>query len=76
MINVYELRFHTRTRRWRVYRDSEMLYPLHCGDGILIQIGQKFLPTHVELDTEWYVRFGETKFWLHRKTRYLIQPIF
>jgi hypothetical protein len=69
---MYELRFHQETRRWRVYEGMRLLYPLHCGDLIMFELGNVFCPANVELDTEWYVAFGGMKFWLHTKTKYRV----
>jgi hypothetical protein len=69
------LRFHKETERWRAYDGGKLLYPLHCGDAMLFQVGETFIPTNIELDTEWVVRFGETKFWLHRKTEYRVMML-
>lgn len=73
---VYELRFHKETECWRVYSGVELLYPLHCGDAMLFQVGEYLIPSNLELDTDWYVKFGEARFWLHRKATYCVQPIF
>lgn len=69
---MYELRFHQETRRWRVYDGMRLLYPLHCGDPIMFELGSLFFPANLELDTEWYVTFGGVKFWLHTKTKYRV----
>lgn len=69
---MYELRFHNETRRWRVYDRARLMYPLHCGDPILLELGGAFHPANIELDTEWYVALGGTKFWLHTKTKYSV----
>ncbi|MEB3104056.1 DUF5348 domain-containing protein [Ferviditalea candida] len=69
---MYELRFHGETRRWRVYDGAKVLYPLHCGDPLLFELGGVFYPASLELDTEWYVAFGGTKFWLHTKIKYRV----
>ena len=53
-----------------MYEAGRLLYPLHCGDPIMFELGSVFLPTNVELDTEWYVTFGGVKFWLHTKAKY------
>ncbi len=74
-MNMHELRFHEETRRWRVYNGRKQLYPLHCGDAMLFQVGETFIPTNVELDTEWYVKFGDTRFWLHRKAAYKVMML-
>ncbi len=76
MMEAYEMRFHKGTRRWRVYSGTELLYPLHCGDAMMFQVGKFFIPSNLEVDSEWYVKFGDTKFWLHRKATYRVQPIF
>lgn len=73
---MVELRFHVATRRWRAYEGSRLVCPLHCGDPVLIQVGDGFYPTILELDTEWYVMFKETKFWLHRKAKYKAWVLF
>lgn len=75
-MSMHELRFHRETRRWRAYEGTRLTCPLHCGDPILIQIGDAFFPAHMELDAEWYVKFGETKFWLHRKSKYRAMLLF
>ncbi|GIO32843.1 hypothetical protein J2TS6_39840 [Paenibacillus albilobatus] len=36
------------------------------------ELGGVFHPTIIELDTEWYIAFSETKFWLHTKTKYKV----
>jgi hypothetical protein len=76
MANMYEIRFHENTQRWSVFKGGEMLYPLRCGDAIIIQVGKHFLPSNVELDTEWFVKFGDSKFWLHRHASYRVRPLF
>lgn len=69
---MFELRFHRATRRWRVYDGMTLLYPLHCGDPVLFELGDVYYPANLELDTEWYVKFGKTRFWLHTKTIYRV----
>lgn len=69
---MQELKFHTLTDRWRVYEGTSLICPIHCGETVLIQIGNAYLPSSIELDTEWYVRFGDSKYWLHRKTIYKV----
>lgn len=73
---MHEIRFHGDTQRWNVYDGEKMLYPLHCGDAMLFQVEKDFLPSNLELDTEWYVKFGDAKFWLHRKAKYRVRLIF
>ncbi|WP_409348262.1 DUF5348 domain-containing protein [Paenibacillus gyeongsangnamensis] len=70
------MKFHKETRRWRLYEGTRLLYPLHCGDPILIEVDDAFCRVSLELDTEWYVKLGETKFWLHRKTVYNVRSLF
>jgi hypothetical protein len=54
-------------------RESQIhFYPLHCGDPLFFELGGVFYPANLELDTEWYVAFGGTKFWLHIKTKYQV----
>ncbi|MDQ0114115.1 DUF5348 domain-containing protein [Paenibacillus harenae] len=72
----HELRFHTETRCWRVYSGTKLLYSLNCGDAMLFRVGESLIPSNLEIDTEWYVKFGDTKFWLHRKAKYRVQPMF
>ncbi len=69
---MYELRYHEPTRRWRVYEGELFLYPLHCGDPLMFELGGGYYPANLELDKEWYVAFGTTKFWLHTKTTYQV----
>lgn len=69
---MYELRFHRESRRWRVYDGLKLMYPLHCGDPLLFELGGSFHPGNIELDTEWYVTFSGTKFWLHTKVKYRV----
>lgn len=73
---MHEIRFHEDTERWSVYDGEEMLYSLRCGDAMLFQVGKNYLPSNLELDTEWFVRFGDSKFWLHRNTKYRVRPLF
>ncbi|WP_127589161.1 DUF5348 domain-containing protein [Paenibacillus koleovorans] len=75
-MEAYELRFHGESECWRVYSGTGLLYSLHCGDAMLFQVGEYFLPSNLELDTEWYVKFGEARFWLHRQATYRVKPIF
>lgn len=75
-MKTYELRFHAEANCWKVHDDNKLLYSLHCGDALLFQVGDTLLPSNLELDTEWYVKFGEAKFWLHRKAKYRVFPYF
>jgi len=50
-MEAYELRFHRESECWRVYSGTELLYPLHCGDAMLFQVGDYFIPSNLELDT-------------------------
>ncbi|MBN2981098.1 DUF5348 domain-containing protein [Cohnella algarum] len=54
-----EIRFHGDTERWNVYDGEELLCSLRCGDAVMIQVGKHFLPSNLELDTDWYVKFGK-----------------
>ena len=57
-------------------RGRRLLYPLHCGDPILIEVDGTFCHVSLELDTEWYVKLGDVKFWLHRKMVYKVRALF
>lgn len=70
------MRFDRETERWRLYEGKRMLYPLHCGDPLLLQIDDEWFRVNLELDTEWYVKLGITKFWLHHNTEYTVKPRF
>ena len=76
MTKINEIRFQADTQRWNVYDEEEMLYPLRCGDAMLIQVGKHFLPSNLELDVDWFVKFGDSKFWLHRHAKYRVRPLF
>lgn len=75
-MSAYELRFHTEAGCWRMYCDNELLYPLNCGDPMLFQVMDSWILSNLELDSEWYVKLGDAKFWLHQKTIYRVQPYF
>ncbi|MNP81916.1 hypothetical protein D3C76_1804030 [compost metagenome] len=47
---MYEIRFHGKTRRWRVYDGAKVMYPLHCGDALLFELGGVFHPTNIEFE--------------------------
>lgn len=70
------MRFDTETERWRLYEGKRMLYPLHCGDPLFLQIEEEWFRVNLELDREWYVKLGIAKFWLHHKTEYTVKPRF
>jgi hypothetical protein len=73
---MQKLNFHTKTRRWRAYEGTRLICPIHCGDPALIEIGDAFFTAHMELDKKWYVKFGEARFWLHRKAKYRAMLLF
>jgi len=70
------MKFHQATRRWRLYEGKRLLYPMHCGDPVFIEVDGTMIRVSLELDTEWYVKLGETKFWLHRKTEYNVRSLY
>lgn len=70
------MRFDAETERWRLYEGKRMLYPLHCGDPLLLRINDEWIEVGLELDTQWYVKLGNVKFWLHHKTEYTVKPLF
>lgn len=76
MTKMHEIRFHGDTERWNVYDGEELLCSLRCGDAVMIQVGKHFLPSNLELDTDWFVKFGDSKFWLHRRAKYRVRPLF
>lgn len=70
------MRWDAEDDSWYIEGRSGTRYPLHCGDAFLLQMGKTFMEASLELDSEWYVKMGNVKFWLHRKQTYTIQPIF
>lgn len=76
MTKLHELRFHEDTERWNVYDGEKLLHTLRCGDAVMIQVGKHFLLSNVELDTDWFVKFGDSKYWLHRCAEYRVRPLF
>lgn len=76
MTKMHEMRFHEDIERWNVYDGEELLRSLRCGDAVMIQVGKHFLLSNLELDTDWFVKFGDSKFWLHRRAMYRVRPLF
>lgn len=70
------IRYDKETECWQLYEEKRMLYPLHCGDPLLLRIGDEWIEVGLELDTQWYVKLGNAKFWLHHKTEYTVKPLF
>jgi hypothetical protein len=49
------------------------VYPMHCGDWMNMRIDDKGIPCRLELDRDWYVVFGQTRFYLRKKDTYLVE---
>lgn len=73
---MYELRYKPSTKRWHAYRDGHYICPLHCGDPLMIEVADRHFPCNIEMDTQWYVRIGKTKFRLHPQAKYRVILLF
>ena len=47
-------------------------YALHCGDMLTIQILDQHYPCRIELDSDWYIIIGKTRFRLYQKEIYRV----
>lgn len=55
---------------WDVYnRPVEVL----CGECFEVKISDHFMPCRFELDQEWVLHFGNTRFYLHPDVSYWIR---
>jgi len=61
------------TDRWLMKRETET-FPMHCGEPLSVWIDGEYVEGRLELDRDWYVVFSDTRFTLHKQTRYYVLP--
>lgn len=57
---------------WMVHMEGKV-FPMHCGEWMNMRIGDKGLPCRLELDRDWYVILGQTRFYLRKTDTYLVE---
>ena len=70
---MYELKYEQTTDRWHaIPKGGGRDYALHCGDMLTIQIEDQHYLCRLELDSDWYVIIGKTRFRLYWKEIYQV----
>jgi hypothetical protein len=67
------LLFDADTERWEVWNVYNEPEAVHCGESFEKKVGNEFLPCRVEMDSDWYVIFRNTSFYLHPRISYWIR---
>lgn len=57
--------------RWMV-EGVRSAHELHCGQSFDLVIGERYVPTRLELDRNWYVIMEGVRFYLRTKDTYQI----
>jgi hypothetical protein len=67
-----ELTYCKDTACWMVHMEGQMV-PMHCGEWMNMRIGERGIPCRLELDRDWYVILSQTRFYLRKKDKYLVE---
>lgn len=67
------LLFDPPTERWEIWGTYDEPEAVHCGESFEMKVAGEFLPCRVEMDSDWYVIFRNTSFYLHPKVSYWIR---
>lgn len=57
---------------WMVHMEGKVS-PMYCGEWMNMRIGDKGIPCRLEMDRDWYVILGQTRFDLRKKDTYLVE---
>lgn len=47
---------------------------MHCGEVVRILVNGVYIDGRLELDTDWFIVFSDTRFTLHQRTVYSVLP--
>lgn len=57
---------------WMVHMEGQR-FPMHCGEWMNMRIEERGIPCRLEMDRDWYVILGQTRFYLRKKDTYLVE---
>jgi hypothetical protein len=66
-----KMTYSPKSERWGVHMDG-WFAGYHCGESLVIRIGDKGVECRMEYDQEWYVIMKEARFNLRKKDTYQV----
>lgn len=73
MQTKYTMRFDANQDRWYTTSEDNHQSPIHCGETFIILLAHNKIQCRIEMDSDWYIIFGNKRFKLHPKETYEIQ---
>lgn len=63
--------YSSESERWEIHMDG-WFDGIHCGEEVIIRIGDKGIACRMEYDHDWYIIMKPARFYLRKKDTYQV----